>query len=137
MWFSWKNKERAWTELEIPCDKTDSDLFYASTVVTVGKGDLAKFWFSAWLNGKQARHLAPNLYKKAIRKNISVQQALKANTWIKHVVLINTEIEVKEYMDLCKLFRRTVKTTRTRMPSAGDGWITENTPLKVPIGFNS
>lgn len=93
-------EERAWTGLDIPCDKTDRDIFYAYIVVIVGKGDLAKFWLSARLNGRQANHLAPNLYKKAIRKNISVQQALKTNRWIKHVLSISTEIEVKEYMDL-------------------------------------
>jgi hypothetical protein len=47
MWFKWKNKERAWAGLDIPCDKTDTNLFHASTVV---KGDMAIFWLSSWLN---------------------------------------------------------------------------------------
>jgi hypothetical protein len=45
MWFRWKNKERAWTGMGIPCDKIDRDLFYASIVVTVGKGNMTSFWF--------------------------------------------------------------------------------------------
>ncbi|WVZ59317.1 hypothetical protein U9M48_009474 [Paspalum notatum var. saurae] len=35
MWFQWKNEERAWVGLDIPCSKDDRDLFYASTVVTI------------------------------------------------------------------------------------------------------
>ena len=38
LWFEWKNQERAWVGLDIPCSKVDRDLFHASTVVTVGNG---------------------------------------------------------------------------------------------------
>jgi hypothetical protein len=51
LWFKWKQADRPWTGLDIPCDKTDRDLFDASTVVTVGKGDKASFWNSNWING--------------------------------------------------------------------------------------
>jgi hypothetical protein len=51
LWFKWKQADRPWTGLHIPCDKTDRDLFDASTVVTVGKGDKASFWNSNWING--------------------------------------------------------------------------------------
>jgi hypothetical protein len=37
-WFQWKNEDRPWTGLDIPCDKSDKDLFNASTVVVVGNG---------------------------------------------------------------------------------------------------
>jgi hypothetical protein len=51
-WFQWKHSERPWIGLEIPCDKKDKDLFYASTTVSVGNGKKANFWQSAWVNGK-------------------------------------------------------------------------------------
>jgi hypothetical protein len=51
LWFKWKQADRPWTGLDIPCNKTDRDLFDASTVVTVGKGDKASFWNSNWING--------------------------------------------------------------------------------------
>jgi hypothetical protein len=31
MWFQWNHKERPWTELELPCDDRDRELFAAST----------------------------------------------------------------------------------------------------------
>jgi hypothetical protein len=46
----------------------------------VVKGDMAIFWLSSWLNWKAPRSIAPNLYHNAIRKNISVQEALNNNT---------------------------------------------------------
>lgn len=49
LWFKWQHADRPWTGLDIPCDKTDRDLFNASTEVTVGKGDKASFWHSSWL----------------------------------------------------------------------------------------
>ena len=41
MWLQWKQKNRAWSNLEVPCDKVDRDLFYTSTVVTIGDGKTA------------------------------------------------------------------------------------------------
>ena len=46
LWFKWKQKQRAWNNLKILCDKVDLDLFYASTVVTVGDGNTTPFWSS-------------------------------------------------------------------------------------------
>jgi hypothetical protein len=36
---------RACPGMDILCDRIDKDLFYESTVVTVGKGDMAVFGF--------------------------------------------------------------------------------------------
>jgi hypothetical protein len=80
------NKERAWTGMDIPCDRIVIDLFYVSS----GKGDMASFCFSAWLNGESPRNFSPSIFKKAIRKNISVQDALNKNRWVKHVLPIQS-----------------------------------------------
>jgi hypothetical protein len=93
------NKERAWTGMDIPCDKIGIDLFYASTMLIVGKGDMASFCFSAWLNGESLRNFAPSIFKKAIRKNILVQDTLNKNRWVKHVLPIQPAQEIKEYME--------------------------------------
>ena len=42
-WLRWKSKDRAWAVLKLPCDKTDEDLFNASTTVTVDNGKIAEF----------------------------------------------------------------------------------------------
>lgn len=41
LWFRWKQKHRAWNNLDVPCDKTDRELFYASSIVTIGDGRAA------------------------------------------------------------------------------------------------
>jgi hypothetical protein len=85
MWFQWKQKNRAWTNLEVPCDRVDQELFYASTTVTVGDGKMAPFWTSCWINGNMAKSIAPLLYAKSRRKKITVHQALKNEKWIDHI----------------------------------------------------
>jgi len=47
LWFQWKFEERPWTGLDIPCDRTDKELFHTSTIVKVGKGNKALFWHSS------------------------------------------------------------------------------------------
>jgi hypothetical protein len=76
LWFQWRQKERAWNKLEIPCDARDRELFAASTTVTIGDGKTTKFWSSSWLQGSTAKNLAPTLFKKAKRKHVTVQKAL-------------------------------------------------------------
>ncbi|WVZ64595.1 LOW QUALITY PROTEIN: hypothetical protein U9M48_014090, partial [Paspalum notatum var. saurae] len=105
LWFKWKNRETAWGGLDVPCDKQDRDLFHASTMVTVGDGVKASFWCSHWINGMAAHLIAPSLYAKTSRKNISVRNALKNNNRISHIFLVSSVSEVKEFVDLWEALR--------------------------------
>jgi hypothetical protein len=67
-WFQWKHNNKPWAELELPCDKTYKELFHASTIVKVGKGDMTNFWYSTWLEGRSPRNLAPTLFQNSRRK---------------------------------------------------------------------
>jgi hypothetical protein len=96
LWFKWRQKERAWNNLKLPCDTRDKDLFAASTVVTIGDGKTATFWTSSWAQGKTFKTLAPTLFRKAKRKNITVQKALQDNKWISHILPILTAEEIHE-----------------------------------------
>jgi hypothetical protein len=58
------------------------DLFDASTVLTVGKGDKAMFWHSSWVNRLAPKNIAPSLFLKSKRKNISILKAIENNIWI-------------------------------------------------------
>jgi hypothetical protein len=99
-WFQWKNNDRPWTGLELPCDKTDKDLFHASTIIKVGKGNKTNFWYSRWLDGRSPRNLAPLLFRKSRRKNFTVEKALRDNFWIAQIYPLTTEEEIREYVDL-------------------------------------
>ena len=46
----------------VPCDKMDRDLVFASTIVSVDKGDLAPFWLCSWVDGSAPRNIAPMLF---------------------------------------------------------------------------
>jgi hypothetical protein len=100
LWFQWKHKERAWNELDLPCDGRGSDLFAASTVVTIGNGKTASFWTSSWIQGRTPKDLAPNLFRKTRRKKISVYKALHDNKWIMHILPLQTLQEIQEYVEL-------------------------------------
>jgi hypothetical protein len=100
LWFQWKHKERAWNELDLPCDGRDRDLFAASTVVTIGDGKTARFWTSSWVEGMTPKNLAPTLFLKSRRKKLSVHKALQDNRWIAHILPLQTAQEIKEYVML-------------------------------------
>ena len=72
----------------------------ASTVVTVGDGKLARFWTSSWVGGRTPKAIAPTLFKKSKRKNLTVQKALEDNRWISHVIPLGTAQEIREYVTL-------------------------------------
>jgi hypothetical protein len=72
----------------------------ASTIVTIGNGKMADFWGSSWIEGQAPKNLAPNLYKKARRKNITVFKALRNNYWIQFCAPFTREEEVREFVSL-------------------------------------
>jgi hypothetical protein len=86
--------------MPLPCDKADVDLFNASTTVTIGNGKMADFWGSSWIEGQAPKNMAPNLYKKARRKNITVFKALRNNYWIQFCAPFTREEEVREFVSL-------------------------------------
>jgi phage major head subunit gpT-like protein len=100
LWFQWKQEGRAWNKPDIPCDRTGCELFNASTVVTIGNGQIALFWSSTWINGNSAKSIAPLLYQKTRRKKITVQQALTNEKWIDHIYPPVSQEEVKEFVSL-------------------------------------
>lgn len=61
LWFEWTDIDRPWVGTETPCSEIDKQLFRLCTAVTIGNGERARFWESAWLEGRAPRDLAPNL----------------------------------------------------------------------------
>jgi hypothetical protein len=100
MWFKWHQVQRPWAGLEIPCDGTVRELFHALTVVTAGKGDKVSFWHSSWINGRAPKFIAPGLFQKAKRKNISVMKAIDQNKWVSHISLVQSMDELLDFITL-------------------------------------
>jgi hypothetical protein len=82
LWQEWTAPQKAWVGTEIPCDNTDRLLFAACTTITLGNGRKTSLWSDGWLQGCRPKDLAPNLFKVAKRKKISVESALMSNSWV-------------------------------------------------------
>ncbi|CAN6246948.1 unnamed protein product [Urochloa humidicola] len=100
LWFQWVEPDRPWVGSDVPCNEVDKQLFRASTWVTVGNGNRARFWDSPWLEGIAPRDLAPNLYKLAWRKNLTVREELHNQNWTRGLWRMSTTDEMAEYYSL-------------------------------------
>jgi hypothetical protein len=81
-WFEWRDPSKLWVGMCTPCDEVDMELFYASTTISIGNGEIAPFWDSSWLNGKKPKDIAPLIYEASTRKKWKVKHALTNNAWI-------------------------------------------------------
>jgi hypothetical protein len=86
--------------LQLPSDESDEDLFNASTCVKVGNGKTDVFWKSSWIHGQAPKNIAPSIFNKAKRKNISAFQALRNNRWIQLCSPYDGAEEPKELLGL-------------------------------------
>lgn len=100
LWYEWTDPARPWTGMEVPCNEVDKQFFRASTCVTIGNGRRAKFWESAWLDGRAPRDIAPNLYKLAWRKNLTVCEELQNGNWTRGLWRMTTADEMVELVVL-------------------------------------
>jgi hypothetical protein len=80
-------------------------LFRASTVVTVGSGERARFWDASWLDGRAPRDIAPNLYKLAWRKNNTVKENLQNQNWTRGLWRMASTEEIAEFVLLWGLLQ--------------------------------
>lgn len=100
LWLQWTDPDRPWARMPVICSEVDKQLFRASTCVTLGNGEWAKFWDSAWLEGRAPRDMAPNLYKLAWRKNQTVQEDLQNGNWTRGLWRMSTVDEMAEMVIL-------------------------------------
>jgi hypothetical protein len=73
------------------------------------KGNKAQVWHSSWINGTAPTDLAPSLYVKTKRKNISVLKALSNNAWVAHISPLGNGTEIQEYVALWEMINSIVR----------------------------
>ena len=100
LWFAWTDPDRPWVGSDIPCSALDRQLFRCSTSVTIGDGRTASFWDSSWVRGHAPRDVAPNLYKLAWRKCLSVREEIENQTWTRGLWRMSTATEMAEFIVL-------------------------------------
>lgn len=105
LWFEWTAPERPWTGTMVPCDQLDKDLFAAATTITIGDGRMANFWHSHWIEGKSPKSITPAIFTASKRKNITVQEALTSNSWIRDINLLHLTSgdHLRQYVELWTL----------------------------------
>ena len=56
LWQEWGDDPKPWVGTDVPCNNIDRLLFNASTRVTIGDGNRARFWHHSWLDGEAPRY---------------------------------------------------------------------------------
>jgi hypothetical protein len=95
LWQEWGDDPKPWVGTNMSCNDMDRLLFNASTRVTIGDGNRARFWHHSWLEGEAPRYLAPNLFKLVRKKNRTIHQELNNGNWIRSLrTLITSTLQV-------------------------------------------
>jgi hypothetical protein len=94
LWLRWETQGRPWKP---SADPTNRQLFFCSTVITIGNGKNTPFWEARWLNGLAPKELPSNLFKAARFKSRSVHTELKNSNWIRNLQDINTFELLEEF----------------------------------------
>ena len=76
-WLEGTAPEKTWVGMGNPCDKVDMELFHTATTITIGDGQKAPFWESAWLHGLRPKDVAPLIYTISKKKNCRVYRAIE------------------------------------------------------------
>lgn len=100
LWYEWKEENKPWINMEIPCDEMDRNLFRASTQISLGNGKKCKFWSDNWLQGYAPKDIAPTLFRLAKRKTNCVAFELHNNHWITSLRTITSINEINELVHL-------------------------------------
>lgn len=109
LWYEWKEPCKLWVGLGNPCDKVDSDLFYASTTIIISNGAHAPFWDSPWLNGKKPKDIVPLIYTVCLHKNWKVKAALVDDAWV-HMIKLDEITSMKHLREFITLWSGIVGT---------------------------
>jgi hypothetical protein len=99
-WFRWTEQSRPWVGTETPCDQSDRDLFAACTTIDVRNGETARFWTDRWLHGQAPQHVAPLCFSLAVRKKLTVKQALDRGQWMGGLQRMTTEEQLTQFARL-------------------------------------
>jgi hypothetical protein len=82
LWQEWKSPDKPWVGMPIPCTEEDRRLFNSATTITVGNGELARFWDSAWLQGLAPKQIAPSIYAISKKRGRTVANATLNDAWV-------------------------------------------------------
>lgn len=100
LWMAWQRPPWPWAGTPLPCSNEERQLSAMATEITIGDGKRANFWHDRWLQGSCPKTIAPSLFAISTRKNCSVCEALKDETWLHDLARGLSEHMVPELTDL-------------------------------------
>jgi hypothetical protein len=100
LWSEWTDQSKPWVGTALPMTHAGRNFFSASTMITIGNGDSAKFWRSRWLLGQAPEDIAPGIYSLSCMKNITVKYAPQDNKWTTYIKGITSDAQVHEFVNL-------------------------------------
>ena len=104
-WMAWKDPSKLWVGLGNPCSEVDMNLFYASTVITLGNGGKTPFWEAPWLGGKRPKDIAPLIFAACKRKKWCMREAMRDKAWV-HKINPSTDLTVGHIVQFVDLWVR-------------------------------
>lgn len=99
-WFRWDEVDRPWKGSPTPSDDTDKQLFSSSSTIQLGDGRLAIFWMDRWLHGEAPCCVAPDIFKLARFKKLSIREALTNGRWMQGLNRMSTEAQLTQFVKL-------------------------------------
>jgi hypothetical protein len=84
MWLESTDQTKPWAGLDLQFSTKERQMFFASTFMTIGDGNTAKFWTDRWIDGQAITEIAPavaELVSKRTRRAVTVSQGLQNNDW--------------------------------------------------------
>jgi hypothetical protein len=68
-WLEWTNsKFFFWVGHGNPCSAKDTEIFYATTTISVGNRRKTPFWDAPWLQGRKPKEITPLIYASSESK---------------------------------------------------------------------
>jgi hypothetical protein len=89
-WQAWQTEGKPWTGLDIPSSDTEIQLFRTCISIKVGNGNKVSFCADRWLDGQAPKDIAPELFKLAWRKRLTVKVACGGGRWMRGLHQIAT-----------------------------------------------
>jgi len=100
LWLQWRDPDRPWTGFKTQGTPAEMELFRACTSISIGDGHRANFWHDRWLARTAPKQMAPQCFKLARPKNLTVAQALARNLWMRGLRRMSTDQELRQYVSL-------------------------------------
>ena len=114
-WLRWSAEERPWHGLPDITEKEVHAIFNAACRITLGSGEVAKFWTDKWLDtGCSIAQTAPQLYSFIKDWGRSVKEALTGQAWVHDIAGGLSLPAIAQYLSVWDIAHATVLNPEAR-----------------------